>query len=96
MSLAQWIDLFVSPVAKRSDDTALPSVAGKVQEKAGRLATSLVQTEVTPEARLVYQLNKYKLREVRHREGRYLLRTNLENHAPDTLWRYFVVKFCFL
>jgi transposase len=63
---------------------------GKAQEKAGRLAASLVETEVTPEGRLVYRLNKCKLREVRRREGRYLLRTNLENHDPDVLWRYYM------
>jgi len=46
---------------------------GKAQEKAGKLATSLVAVEVTPEGKLVYQLNKPKLREARRREGRYLL-----------------------
>ena len=62
---------------------------GKAQEKAGRLATTLVEVEVTPEGTLKYQLNKEKLREARRREGRYLLRTNLPDEAPDALWRYY-------
>ena len=62
---------------------------GKAQEKAGKLATSLVAVEVTPEGKLVYQLNKPKLREARRREGRYLLRTNLGEEDPATLWRYY-------
>ena len=63
---------------------------GKAQEKAGRLASSLVEVEVTPEGQLKYQLNKPKLREARRREGRYLLRTNLEGESPDTLWKYYM------
>jgi transposase len=38
----------------------------------------------------VYQLNKDKVRQVRRREGRYLLRTNLAEQGPDTLWRYYM------
>jgi len=63
---------------------------GKAQEKAGRLATTLVDAQVTSEGALQYQLNKSRLREVRRREGRYLLRTNLEGQAPETLWSYYM------
>ena len=37
-----------------------------------------------------YALRKDKLREVRRREGRYLLRTNLTGADPAELWRYYI------
>jgi len=63
---------------------------GKAQEKAGRIAADLVEVTVAAEGALTYHLLTAKLRIVRGREGRYLLRTNLQNDAPDTLWRYYM------
>lgn len=37
-----------------------------------------------------YQLRKDKLREVRRREGRYLLRTNLCGRNPTELWQFYI------
>jgi Transposase DDE domain len=37
-----------------------------------------------------YCLNRGKLRQVRRREGRYLLRTNLTGSDPAELWRYYI------
>jgi transposase len=37
-----------------------------------------------------YTLVKAKLRQVRRREGRYLLRTNLTGSDPALLWRYYI------
>lgn len=37
-----------------------------------------------------YHLRKGKLRQVRRREGRYLLRTNLTQSDPAELWRYYI------
>ena len=34
-------------------------------------------------------LNRNKLRTIRRREGRYLLRTNLTESDPATLWQYY-------
>jgi Transposase DDE domain len=36
-----------------------------------------------------YTLNRQKLRQVRRREGRYLLRTNLTENDPALLWQYY-------
>ena len=63
---------------------------GRAKQEAGRLAASLVNVIVGQDGRLVYQLNKDKVRQVRRREGRYLLRTNLAEQGPDTLWRYYM------
>jgi len=45
--------------------------------------------EVTPET-FQWRLRKQKLREVRRREGRYLLRTNLTEEDPAKLWQYYI------
>ncbi len=37
-----------------------------------------------------YQLRKEKLRQVRLREGRYLLRTNLQEGDPAKLWQLYI------
>jgi transposase len=37
-----------------------------------------------------FALNRQKLREVRRREGRYLLRSNLCEHAPELLWQMYM------
>ena len=37
-----------------------------------------------------FELNRRKLREVRGREGRYLLRTNLTGTDPSTLWESYL------
>jgi hypothetical protein len=38
----------------------------------------------------IYTLNRQKLRQVRQREGRYLLRTNLTENDPALLWQYYI------
>jgi len=37
-----------------------------------------------------YRLNRDKLKQVRRRDGRYLLRTNLTGSDPAELWRYYI------
>ncbi len=37
-----------------------------------------------------FRLNRQKLREVRRREGRYLLRTNLTGQEPAQLWQFYI------
>ena len=53
-------------------------------------AWRLIQIDI-PEAgeRLRFALRKDKLREVRRREGRYLLRTNLIGRDPAEMWRFY-------
>jgi hypothetical protein len=40
-------------------------------------------------AEFSYTLNRQKLRQIRRREGRYLLRTNLTENDPALLWQYY-------
>jgi transposase len=62
---------------------------GKAAGEAGA-AARLIDTAVSPEGVLTYQLDRDKLRIVRRREGRYLLRTNLTDYDPDALWRHYM------
>jgi transposase len=62
---------------------------GKAEQDAGA-AAKLVAVEVSPPGQLSYRLDRAKLREVRRREGRYLLRTNLKDTDPAVLWRYYM------
>jgi transposase len=53
-------------------------------------AWRLVQISIPHgEEPLQFSLRKDKLRDVRRREGRYLLRTNLVGHDPSTMWRFY-------
>ena len=51
----------------------------------------LVTIEVAAkEASFTYRLDRKKLRQVRRREGRYLLRTNLADADPAKLWDHYI------
>jgi transposase len=66
---------------------------GAAKHEAGR-AANLVRV-ATPKASaktasLEFALDRAKLRQVRRREGRYLLRTNLTAGAPEQLWTFYI------
>jgi hypothetical protein len=63
---------------------------GAARAKA-RAAWRLVDVEVAAEgATFSFALNRKKLRQVRRREGRYLLRTNLCGKEPAHLWQFYI------
>jgi transposase len=63
---------------------------GAARAKA-RAAWRLVDVEVAPNgAAFSFTLNRNKLRQVRRREGRYLLRTNLCSRDPAELWQFYI------
>lgn len=69
---------------------ALLMKLGAAQSKAPA-AWRLVSLEMaTNGASFGYWLNRKKLREIRRREGRYLLRTNLTESDPAKLWEYYI------
>lgn len=56
-----------------------------------RAAWRLLDIEVAPDAATFsFALNRDKLRQVRRREGRYLLRTNLADRDPAQLWQFYI------
>ena len=63
---------------------------GAARAKA-RAAWLIIIVVVAPEgATFSYTLDRDKLRQVRRREGRYLLRTNLTGKDPAELWRFYI------
>jgi len=73
-----------------SSRDALLMKLGQAQAKAPA-AWRLVDIKVHPtEATFTYTLNRAKLKQVRRREGRYLLRTNLTETDPVKLWEYYL------
>lgn len=63
---------------------------GGAQERAGRIATGLVDAVVDNSGGLTYKLNRIILRAVRQRAGRYRLRTNLSADDPELIWRCYM------
>ena len=55
-------------------------------------AWRLVQVQVSGQRRatLRYRLDKDKLRQIKRREGRYLLRTNMAGRSPDQFWEFYM------
>ena len=63
---------------------------GAARQKA-RTAWRLIEINIAKDsAAFTYRLDRSKLRTARRREGRYLLRTNLTEHAPAKLWTYYL------
>jgi transposase len=63
---------------------------GAARAKA-RAAWRLIDVEVASAgATLSFTLNRKKLRQVRRREGRYLLRSNLCGREPADLWQFYI------
>ena len=71
---------------------------GAAQQAAGRAATLVTLTLPPPPPKtarvrrveFTFRLDKMKLRQVRRREGRYLLRSNLTATDPAQLWEYYL------
>lgn len=66
---------------------------GAAKHEAGRAAAVVkvsIPKAAATTASLEFRLDRHKLRQVRRREGRYLLRTNIASQAPDTLWRFYI------
>lgn len=66
---------------------------GAAKHDAGR-AANLVRISLpvasTTTASFEFRLDRAKLRQTRRREGRYLLRTNLQGHDPAQLWTFYI------
>ena len=66
---------------------------GAAKHDAGRAAGLVKVTwpkEASGTASLEFSLDRQRLRQVRRREGRYLLRTNLTAQQPETLWTFYI------
>jgi transposase len=88
----KWLWARLKQIAAMEDLTReeLLMKLGAARAKA-RAAWRLIDVEVAPEAAtFTFTLNRDKLRQVRRREGRYLLRTNLCGKEPAQLWQFYI------
>ena len=66
---------------------------GAAKRDAGRaanLVTLSIPKDSVTTASVEFKLDRAKLRQVRRREGRYLLRTNLAAQEPERLWTFYI------
>ena len=78
----------VSGMSLRREELLMKLGAARAKARA---AWRLITIEIAPEgASFSYALNRKKLRQVRRREGRYLLRTNLCGREPAHLWQFYI------
>lgn len=91
-----WKTLAALRARKRLARDELLMALGAARQQAG-LAWGLVKIQ-TPGPRedvnentFSFSLDKDKLRRTRRREGRYLLRSNMETAAPETVWEHYLV-----
>ena len=84
-----WARLKKLSTMSLTRDTLLMKL-GAAQTKAPA-AWRLIEVEVPKRgASFTYRLDRDKLRQVRRREGRYLLRTNLTESDPAKLWQFYL------
>jgi hypothetical protein len=62
----------------------------KARARRAKAGTAKEAKEAKPAASLEFRLDRAKLRQVRRREGRYLLRTNLDAQQPARLWAFYI------
>ena len=85
-----WARLKKLATMKLTRDALLMKL-GAAQSKTP-VAWRLVSIEIAVDgASFGFWLNRKKLRDVRRREGRYLLRTNLTESDPAKLWEYYLL-----
>jgi transposase len=90
-----WKRLLEIRAMKKLDRDELLKKLGAAQAAAGR-AKSLVEVTVPAEGQPVnqetftFQLNRRKLRQGRRKEGRYLLRSNLNARKPEEAWALYL------
>jgi hypothetical protein len=95
---AQLVQVTISEsgaTTAQTDDT--PKAAARAKAKAAAIpkarasgAKAGAAKKVAPAASLAFRLDRAKLRQVRQREGRYLLRTNLDAQQPERLWAFYI------
>jgi transposase len=91
--LRRYVDRLQALQAQTLTRDQLLMKLGAARQEAGR-AAGLVKVTIPKSAAktasLQFRLDRNKLRQVRAREGRYLLRTNLTTGAPEQLWTFYI------
>ncbi len=89
----KWLWARLADLQRMSANLTHDELLIKLGQAKARAPTGwrLVTIKVEPAtATFTYALDRNKLRQARHREGRYLLRSNLTEADPATLWEYYL------
>jgi hypothetical protein len=87
---AHLVQVTISQIgAATAKAAAAPKAAARPNARAAG-AKGGAAKKVKPLASLAFKLDRAKLRQVRRREGRYLLRTNLDAQQPERLWAFYI------
>jgi len=91
--LRRYVDRLRAVQRQRLTRDQLLMKLGAAKHEAGR-AANLIKVEIAKDrattARFEFTLLRDKLRQVRRREGRYLLRTNIAAQEPQRLWTFYI------
>ena len=88
---AHLVQVTVSELsAPATPNAAAPPEARATPKAAAKRAKAGSAKPAKPAASLAFRLDRAKLRQVRRREGRYLLRTNLDAQQPERLWTFYI------
>ena len=90
----KWLWARLKELHRMSVDLTRDELLIKLGQAKERAPTGwrLVDIEIDNDsAMFIYTLDRKKLRQVRRREGRYLLRSNLTEGDPVTLWNYYLL-----
>ena len=95
VTLTELVVLEQDKATAAAEPPAATQPAAKTPErakpKAGRAATKTRgKDKAQPAPSMTFRLDRAKLRRVRRREGRYLLRTNLDAQQPERLWTFYI------
>lgn len=90
--LRRYVDRLQALRGQRITRDKLLMKLGAARHEAGRAASLIAVTLPKDGAvtSLEFTLDRAKLRQVRRREGRYLLRTNLGAQEPERLWTFYI------
>ena len=76
--------------AARLVQVTIPKASATTPKAAATTPKAGATKDGTQAASLEFRLDRDKLRQVRRREGRYLLRTNLDAQQPERLWTFYI------
>ena len=76
--------------AARLVQVTIPKASAPTSKAAATTPKAGATKDGTQAASLEFRLDRDKLRQVRRREGRYLLRTNLDAQQPERLWTFYI------
>ena len=82
------------PTGQEREDTPIPWIKQSKAAKAGATKPAGDKDNVKDNEKdieFTFELNRDKLRQTRRREGRYLLRSNLAEAAPETVWENYLL-----